>query len=107
VNPFRKLKEKAMGALLALFVKKLAEGDFGAGPAKVYWWLAGKKTWIALGLAAIAGALSLAYELGLCAPCYDYVGLIVTISVGLAAVGLFDGAVRITPPVKQNDLVRR
>lgn len=88
-----------MGAILALLVKRLAEGGFGKKPAAAYWWLAGKKTWIAFGLAVVAGALFMASQLGLCAPCYDYGASIAgPIAVGLAAVGLFDGAVRITPP---------
>jgi len=94
-----------MGTILAIFVKKLAEGDFGAGPAKAYWWAAGKKTWTAIAFAAVATALTIAYELGLCEPCYAYVGTLITISVGLAAVGLFDGAVRITPPVRPSNTV--
>lgn len=98
-------ERKAMGAILAIFVKKLAEGDFGPGPAKVYWALAGVKTWTALGLAAIAGGLTLAYQLGLCEPCYGYVGMLITASGVLAAIGLFDGAVRIMPPVRVTNTV--
>lgn len=87
-----------MGAILARLVKKVAEGDFGATPAKVYWWLAGKKTWTALVLATVAGGLFLASQLGLCGPCYDYGTYIASASVVLGSWGLFDGAVRIQAP---------
>lgn len=92
------LKGKAMGAILATLVKKLAEGDFGQAPARAYWWLAGKKTWTAVALASIAGGLFMANANGLCDPCHGYAMGIITAAGVLASIGLFDAAVRITPP---------
>lgn len=89
-----------MSKILALGVKMLAEGKFGEGPAKAYWWLAGKKTHIALALAAVYGVLYGAGEKGLCQPCGEWAGWVVGLSGVLVTVGLFDAAVRIEPPRK-------
>jgi hypothetical protein len=100
VSLLGKLKGKVMSALLATLVKKLAEGDFGPGPAKAYWWMAGKKTWTALAMAAVAGALFLAAQLGKCDACWEYGIWVASASTILSSIGLFDGAVRIEAPAK-------
>ena len=89
-----------MSKILAVMVKKLAEGDFGAGPAKAYWWLAGKKTWLALVIGVAAFALNEASGRGLCDPCQDYVTTLGTVAGVLAAAGLYDGALRTPAPQK-------
>lgn len=103
----RKVEVAMLGKLLAIAVKKLAEGDFGTGPAKVYWWLAGKKTPLAVAVAAVAGGLSLAYKYGLCEPCADYVDGIIKAAGILVAIGVFDAAVRIAPPERPIETYRR
>lgn len=95
-----------MGKILAVLVKKLAEGDFGAGPAKVYWALAGIKTYTAIAFAAAGLVLSQLSQHGLCAACDGYVASLLTVAGFLATIGLFDGAVRIEPPQKPYTLVR-
>lgn len=96
----RKLEDAAMSKILAMGVKMLAEGRFGKGPAAAYWWLAGKKTWIAVALAGIYGVLYEASGRGLCQPCAEWSDWILNASGVLVAVGLFDAAVRIEPPRK-------
>jgi hypothetical protein len=89
-----------MSKILAIAVKKLAEGDFGAGPAKAYWWLAGKKTWIAFAVGVAAYGLNEASGRGLCDPCQGYVATLGTAAAVLAAAGLYDGALRTSAPQK-------
>jgi hypothetical protein len=105
LNVVRKLREKAMGAILAHLVKKLAEGDFGAGPAKAYWWLAGKKTLTGTIGVAAAGALWALGEAGLCDPCGGYVLQLGAVSLLLMQIGLWDAAIRIEPPARPRDTV--
>lgn len=100
---FGNLKERALSKILVVLVRKLAEGDFGKGPAKVYWALAGIKTYTALILGIGAFGLTLASNLHLCAACGDYASIIAKIAGGLLAIGLFDGAVRIEPPFKPEE----
>jgi hypothetical protein len=94
----KKLKGVSLGKLLAWFVTKLAEGDFGAGPAKVYWALAGVKTWIAFGLVTVMGVMHFAAENGFCAPCEDYVATILKVVPYLIAAGIYDAAIRYRSP---------
>jgi hypothetical protein len=102
-----KVKKYMLGKLLAVGVKKLAEGDFGATPAHVYWFLAGKKTWTAIVLAGVAGALWAAEQMQICQPCGDYAGTVVTLSLILTPLGLYDAAIRIEPPQRPTDTVKR
>jgi hypothetical protein len=96
----RKLEVAAVGKIVAIGIKMLAEGKFGKPPAAVYWWLAGKKTFIAIVLAAVYGALYQAHERGLCAPCADWSGWLLGAAAFMATIGIVDGAVRIEPPQK-------
>jgi hypothetical protein len=100
-----------ISGVAAGFVKSVAEGKYGEGPKKVYWFLAGKKTWIAIGIAALAGVGQVAVnvlsgcvpECGSAESVAQLQGLLnhVPAIVGfLVAVGLFDAAVRIEPPKK-------
>jgi len=111
---WRKIKEGDMSmvsGLLAGFVKDLGNGKFGEGPKKIYWSLAGKKTWISLGLAATYGVVQLAVSLlATCVPeCASPENLVQLQGVGewilravtvLIPIGLYDAAVRIDPPKK-------
>jgi hypothetical protein len=101
-----------VSGLLAGFVKDLGNGKFGEGPKKIYWSLAGKKTWISLGLAATYGVIQLAGTLlSVCVPeCASAENLVQLTGVGewilravtvLIPIGLYDAAVRIEPPRKE------
>ena len=95
----RKLKGVVVSKLLAYLIKLVAEGKFGAPVAAIYWWLAGKKTYIGLALAAVYSALLKLAEGG-CAPCADYAGYVAWLSAFLVSVGVIDAALR-TPAPKQ------
>ena len=101
-----KLKEKALSKIIAMFVHKLAEGDFGDAPAKVYWQLSGKKSWIAAAVAIVGYALQHLSDAGLCAPCSGWVGTLYAIAGVLGGIGLYDGALRQRPPSQPYDLRR-
>lgn len=103
----RKAEDKAMSIIVAKAVKMLAEGRFGAGPAKLYWALAGKKSWIAAILATLAAAVWGADQAGLCAllaehavNCGAVTQVLGTAAAALAALGLYDGALRLPAPEK-------
>lgn len=100
-----------VSGLLAGFVKDLGNGRFGEGPKKLYWKLAGKKTWISLGLAATYGIIQLAGTLlATCVPeCATPENLVQLTAIGdwifravavLIPIGLYDAAVRVDPPKK-------
>lgn len=89
-----------MGAILAKLVKALAEGKFGAGPAKAYWFLAGKKTVTGVALGTAYVGLHLSAGAGLCDACAAYGHQLAVASVTLVSIGLLDAAVREEPPVK-------
>lgn len=100
---FGKLKRKVKGVfvskIIAYLLKLIAEGKFGALLAKVYWWLAGYKTYIGLALGAVyAGLLKLA-ESG-CAPCSEYAGYVAWLSAFLVSIGFIDAALREKSPAK-------
>jgi len=97
-SPFKKLKEAALSKIIAVLIRKLAEGDFGPTPAKVYWALSGKKTYIAAAIASIAFALSHFSEAGLCEPCAGYVTTLYAVAAFLASIGILDAGIRIRPP---------
>lgn len=100
------MRKWAISKILPLFVKKLAEGDFGTAPAHAYIWLAGKKTWTAIILAAVYAALINldAYRLCPADPatgftvCHAYAGYLWDAAKALLAFGLYDGAIRMAPP---------
>ena len=87
-----------MSVLLHL-VWKVAEGDFGEGPKRAYWWLAGKKTWTGIALGVAWYALSDAGQRGLCAPCASYAEWLLYLSGILVSTGLLDKALRSAAPV--------
>ena len=81
-------------------ITAVAEGKFGEPAKKVYWALAGKKTWIT---AAVAGAASVleAVPAEQCADCATYVAYLWSAAGFLLVAGLWDGAVRAVPPKKK------
>lgn len=94
----RKVERAAMGKFLAIGVKMLAEGKFGAGPAKLYWKLAGWKTPIALGLGIIGASLKFLESQNACSACGLYSEQLVALSLVLGSIGLYDSAIRLEPP---------
>lgn len=97
--------------LVVAFVKKpseavpklinaIAEGHFGEGPKKIYWALAGKKTWITVGVAGVATALE-SVPAEMCAQCAQYTDYVWSAAGFLLVTGLWDGAVRAVPPKKK------
>ena len=90
--------------ILAVFVKKLAEGDFGEPLRKCYWWLAGVKTYIGMAFGAAWAALAWAQESGLCTAqgwdCEGWGTTLASIAAFLVLVGLYDGALRTQAPDK-------
>lgn len=102
---------KILSSLLAQVVKDVAEGKYGEGPKGLYWSLAGKKTIIALAIAAFYGMAHVALNVfGQCVPecataesvaqMESWLSYVPTLVGFLVAVGLFDAAVRIEPPKK-------
>lgn len=83
-------------------IKAVAEGKFGEPAKKVYWQVAGYKTWITGAVALAAFVLQYLSEQGLCADCSTYYNVLYQVAAVLLAVGLFDGAVRIDPPKDPN-----
>lgn len=113
-NEWKKIKEgdlRMISGILANLVKDIAEGKYGEGPKKLYWSLAGKKTWIAMGIAALYGVGQVAVSvLAACVPecgspeallqlegILKWVPEVVAV---LIAIGIYDGAVRLDPPKK-------
>lgn len=100
-----------MSWMLARIVSAVAEGKMGATAKRAYWAAAGKKTWIAAVLALLWGVLELAQrpggvcELG-ALPCTQWAAWIGTAAAALAAIGLYDGALRAQPPTKANSVSR-
>ena len=89
-----------MGKIVAIGIKMLAEGKFGKPPAQLYWFLAGKKTYLAFALGIVGGALQQASAKGLCLPCGDWSTWVFSAAAFLGTIGIVDGAVRVDPPVK-------
>lgn len=89
-----------MSTILTKLVKALAEGKFGAGPAKAYWWLAGRKTYTGIALGAAYFVLHGGAAAGVCEPCGGYAHGLAVASITLVSVGLLDAAIREEPPVK-------
>jgi hypothetical protein len=102
----RKLKEAAVSKILALLVSKLAEGDFGTTASKVYWKLAGLKTYTAIAFGAVGYALTRASDAGICEPCGELAAGLMTFAGFLLTIGLYDGAIRSQPPTKPLTTVR-
>lgn len=99
----RKLKGIVMGQIIAYILKLWAEGKFGAPLAAVYWWLAGKKTYIAAALGALYVALLKLGEASasgevVCAPCVGYADYVLWFAGFLASIGFIDGALRTAAP---------
>ena len=93
-----KLKRYAMSKLLAIVLRKAAEGDFGPAVQKVYWYLEGKKTYTAAALAGVAAGLQAASDANICEPCGAWVVSLYSAAALLGTLGLVDAAVRIEPP---------
>ncbi len=109
---FGGLKEKLGMKLLSSFlpgiVKGVGDGQYGEGVQKVYWWFAGKKTWISIGL--FAAYTFVTYVLvpvllmsGVAQPetvpaLQAWVSWIPPAVPFLIGIGVFDAAVRIEPP---------
>ncbi len=93
-----RLKEIAVSKIIAYLLKRLAEGGFGGGPKAAYWWLAGKKTYIAAALAIATYGLSYLSDHGVCPPCASYNTYLLALAGFLASIGLIDGALRTDPP---------
>lgn len=83
-------------------IKAVAEGKFGEPAKKVYWQVAGYKTWITVVVASAGFVLQQLEEAGLCADCGAWYVILYQVALGLLAVGLFDGAVRLDPPKDPN-----
>lgn len=96
------LTKFAMTKLLPLLIKKVAEGDFGQWPAKLYWALAGRKFYISIAIGLLGVGLDYLFGIGVCDSCGGYKGDLMTFAAVLAAIGLYDGAVRSTPPEKKD-----
>lgn len=92
-----------MGKIVALGVKMLAEGRFGKGPAAVYRWLEGKKTWTGLAFGVLWGAVAVAEDNGACGAwgldCTGISTWLGAVAAFLVSVGLYDAALRTKPPV--------
>lgn len=89
-----------MSKLLPLFIKKLAEGDFGQPLARLYWFLAGKKLYISVAIGLLGVSFDYLFGAGLCDPCGSYKNDLLVIAGILATIGLYDGAVRSNSPKK-------
>jgi len=100
-----------LSGLLPGIVKSIGEGAYGEVPKSIYWWLAGKKTIIAVTFAAAYGMAQVA--LGVFAQCVPgcgsalalaqmttWVGMMPYIATVLVTIGVFDAAVRLDPPKK-------
>jgi hypothetical protein len=89
-----------MGAIAAKLIKAVAEGRFGKPIARVYWFLAGKKTVLGIVAGTAYTGLRLAHEINGCLSCGDWAHMLAVASVTLVSVGLLDAAVREDPPQK-------
>jgi hypothetical protein len=94
------LRGKSPSRILVKVIKMVAEGDFGPEAQKVYWTLAGVKTWITAVIVIATFALETASTQGLCPDCSAWAGYLYMAAGILFAVGLYDGAVRADAPKK-------
>lgn len=102
-----------LSSVLAILVKTVADGEQTNPLTKVYWWLAGKKTWISIGMYAIWLIITglLVPFFTTCTVCGDTTALITQLTYWsgwladlatlLLGFGLFDAAVRLEPPKKK------
>lgn len=99
-----KIRDFLTGQALAYFVRGIGEGQYGQWAAKLYWWSAGKKTNTAMGLYVLSAALWAAHGISLCdlmaVDCLTAMEWIAKAATALAAVGLYDKAIRIDPPIR-------
>lgn len=95
------LRGKKFSETLVKVIKGVAEGKFGEKPKTIYWALEGYKTLIAFVLAVATFALEYAVNAGLWPEAAVAVPVLYSIAALLAAVGLYDGAVRTEPPNKE------
>jgi hypothetical protein len=102
-------ERKAMGKILAYAVKAIAEGKLGELPKRLYWRLAGAKTYIGMAFGAAWALLTWGTESGTCGKlgydCTAWANTLGVIAAFLMAVGLFDGALRTKAPDKFAGLV--
>ena len=107
-----KLGMKLISSFLPGIVKDIGDGKYGVGPQKVYWWFAGKKTWISLGVGAVwaFGHYVVLPALASCAPeCVQpdtipqiesWLGMLGSAAPWLVMFGLADAGLRLDPPKK-------
>lgn len=99
---FGKIKGKAeklvAGKIIALVLKRAAEGGFGSVVQKLYLALVGKKTLIAAALAALAAGLQAAEESGQFPGAGAAAKVVAALAAALATLGQIDGALRLDPP---------
>jgi hypothetical protein len=96
-----KLLKGRLGQILPALLRAMADGDFGPQAKAVYWFLAGKKTYIGLTL----GALAFIFEKLVAAPPdYPWEGAVLAVVYSIAATfftaGLIDEPLRQDPPQK-------
>ena len=99
---FGKIKGKAeqvvAGKIIAVVLKRAAEGGFGAVVQKLYLALVGKKTLIAAGLGALAAGLQVAEASGQFPGAGAVAKAVAYLAAALATLGQIDGALRLDPP---------
>jgi hypothetical protein len=81
-------------------IKAIAEGKLGEQPKKIYWALAGKKTWITVAVVGVATTLE-SIPAEQCVQCADWTAWAWSAAGFLLVAGLWDGAVRAVPPKKK------
>jgi len=102
----KKLENFAMGKITGIILAKIAAGDFGALPARLYAIVAGYKTRIAACLALPPLIIEALVRSGACEafrlPCDMWsshiTAALLSISGALAYLGQVDGALRMPPP---------
>jgi hypothetical protein len=105
---------KLLSGMIPGLIKKVAEEEFGKGPAKVYWWFAGKKSLISalLGAAwAMGYFVVIPYLAGQPVGAIDpttipqiesWLSTLATVVVPLAvSIGVADASLRLEPPKKK------
>lgn len=102
-------RQIVLSKILAAFVTKLAEGDFGEWPKKLYWRCAGAKTNIGFAFGAAWAFLEYGTQSGFCASrgwdCTALANTLGAIAAVLVPIGLFDGALRSKAPNKYAGLL--
>lgn len=97
---FTKLKKWLVRKVLLGQIRKVAEGGYGKVPQKIYWWMAGKKTYTGVILLGAVYILQRAVADGVCdSTCTDIANTILgPVGLVLVGAGLLDDAWRDEPP---------